>query len=104
MNRTDPTPEADAVAALGGDVARARRGDNGLLAHAGRFGTAPVLQRVGLFFGIFAGFYSLWKLTRVSSRGASDPSTSNGPPKETEADAKSEPDTSDFPDSSDVPR
>ena len=42
----------------------------------GRFDTAPVLQRVGLFFGIFAGFYSLWKLTRVSSSDASDPNDS----------------------------
>ena len=44
QNRTDPTPEADAVAALGGDVARARRGDTGLLAHAGRFGTASGIR------------------------------------------------------------
>lgn len=44
QNRTDPTPEADAVAALGGDVARARRGDVGLLTHAGRFGTAPGIR------------------------------------------------------------
>lgn len=44
VNRTDPTPEADAVAALGGDVARARRGDAGLLAHATRFGTAPDIR------------------------------------------------------------
>lgn len=62
-----------------------------------RFGTAPVLQRVGLFFGIFAGFYSLWKLTRVSSRGSSDPSSSAEA--STDAIAKDRPD----PDS-DVPR
>ena len=44
QNRTDPTPEADAVAAMGGDVARARPGDRGLLAHAGRFGTQPGIR------------------------------------------------------------
>lgn len=40
-----------------------------------RYDTAPVLQRVGLFFGIFAGFYSLWKLTRISSSTPPDPSS-----------------------------
>ncbi len=45
-NITDPTPEADAIAALGGNPdAVTRRGtvpaaDNGLLAHARRFGVA----------------------------------------------------------------
>ena len=45
QNRTDPTPEADAIAALGGDVTRGRPGDNGLLAHATRFGTAPDIRQ-----------------------------------------------------------
>ena len=43
-NITDPTPQADAVAALGGDPARVTgtgraAGDRGLLGHSGRFGT-----------------------------------------------------------------
>jgi len=45
QNRTDPTPEADAVAALGGNVARARPGDSGLLSHATRFGAAPDIRQ-----------------------------------------------------------
>lgn len=45
QNRTDPTPEADAVAALGGNVGRARQGDPGLLAHAGRFGTSGDIRQ-----------------------------------------------------------
>lgn len=54
-NRTDPTPRADAVAALGGDPRRVPAGaslagrgvsatDGGLLAHAGRFGVAPDIR------------------------------------------------------------
>ena len=37
-NRTDPTPEADAIAALGGNAARGGGVTNSLLAHATRFG------------------------------------------------------------------
>ncbi len=49
-NRTDPTPKADAVVALGGrGAAIARDGapgaDGGLIAHASRFGTAPDIRR-----------------------------------------------------------
>jgi len=43
-NITDPTPEADAIAALGGNPARAGSGDNGLIAHVGRFGTDPNIR------------------------------------------------------------
>lgn len=45
-NRTDPTPEADAIAALGGDGTRATRdgglsrSDGGLVNYAGRFGVS----------------------------------------------------------------
>jgi hypothetical protein len=46
---TDPTPEADAVAALGGNPARLARsgvpaGDGALLAHAGRMGTSATIR------------------------------------------------------------
>ena len=37
-NRTDPDPEAEAIAALGGDVTRAATGSQGLMTHATRFG------------------------------------------------------------------
>lgn len=37
-NRTDPDPQADAIAALGGNVNRAGSGSNGLMTHATRFG------------------------------------------------------------------
>ncbi|WP_443216562.1 DUF3035 domain-containing protein [Rhodophyticola sp. CCM32] len=37
-NRTDPTPEADAIAALGGDISRASTNNGGLVSYAGRFG------------------------------------------------------------------
>jgi hypothetical protein len=48
-NRTDPTPNADAVAALGGNPAALVPGgvpvaDSPLLAHAGRFGTDPAIR------------------------------------------------------------
>ncbi len=49
-NITDPTPEADAIAALGGDPSRAGRigpvpgVDGGLMAHVGRFGFAPSIR------------------------------------------------------------
>lgn len=47
---TDPTPEADAVAALGGNPARLARGggvpagDGALLAYAGRMGTSATIR------------------------------------------------------------
>lgn len=49
INVTDPTPEADAVAALGGrPSALTRRGvtssDQSLIAHAGRYGVAPGIR------------------------------------------------------------
>ncbi|MBZ4020973.1 pyruvate/2-oxoglutarate dehydrogenase complex, dihydrolipoamide acyltransferase (E2) component [Rhodobacter sp. TJ_12] len=48
-NITDPTPEADAVAALGGNPERLKpngvpRGDGALLARAGRFGTGADIR------------------------------------------------------------
>ncbi len=44
-NLADPTPEADAVAALGGNPATLGRGaDPAILAYAGRFGTAPAIR------------------------------------------------------------
>jgi len=48
-NRTDPTPEGDAVAALGGNPAALGRtgipaGDGGLVGHAARFGTSPAIR------------------------------------------------------------
>ncbi|MBC7139413.1 MAG: DUF3035 domain-containing protein [Defluviimonas sp.] len=48
-NRTDPQPEADAVAALGGNPAALGRtgvpaGDGGLVAHAARFGATPAIR------------------------------------------------------------
>jgi hypothetical protein len=51
-NRTDPTPEADAILALGGNPAAgvARGGgvpaaDGALLAQAGRYGTTPEIRK-----------------------------------------------------------
>ncbi|AMY71401.1 DUF3035 domain-containing protein [Frigidibacter mobilis] len=48
-NRTDPTPEADVVAALGGNPAALGRtgvpaGDGGLVGHAARFGSSPTIR------------------------------------------------------------
>ncbi len=48
-NRTDPTPEADAVAALGGNPKALARGgipasDGGLVSYAARFGTNPAIR------------------------------------------------------------
>lgn len=45
-NRTDPTPEADAIAALGGNAAVLSRGssDGALLAHSRRFGVDPNIR------------------------------------------------------------
>lgn len=50
-NITDPTPEADAVAALGGDPARLGRtgiaaGNGGLVSYAARFGTSADIRAV----------------------------------------------------------
>lgn len=49
-NRADPTPQQDAVAALGGSPAALSRGgvpssDQGLIRHAGRYGTDPVIRQ-----------------------------------------------------------
>lgn len=50
-NRTDVTPQADAVAALGGDPNRVTRdnarasADAGLLGHAGRYGTDAAIRQ-----------------------------------------------------------
>jgi hypothetical protein len=43
-NRADPTPEADAIAALGGNVARASGATSGLVAYASRFGVAADIR------------------------------------------------------------
>ncbi|MEM6384864.1 MAG: DUF3035 domain-containing protein [Pseudomonadota bacterium] len=45
-NRTDPTPEADAIAALGGNAAVLSRASNdgALLSHARRFGVDPNIR------------------------------------------------------------
>ena len=43
-NRADPTPEADAIAALGGNVGRAAAGSEGLVAYAARFGVAADIR------------------------------------------------------------
>jgi Protein of unknown function (DUF3035) len=50
-NITDPTPEADAIAALGGNPAALSRsgigaGDGGLVNYAARFGVAPDIRAV----------------------------------------------------------
>ena len=45
VNRADATPEADMIAALGGNAAAARGGDPGLLSYAGRFGTDPAIRQ-----------------------------------------------------------
>lgn len=49
-NRVDPTPKADAVAALGGNPARVQRtgvarSDGGLISHASRFGVSPGIRQ-----------------------------------------------------------
>lgn len=43
-NRADPNPEADAIAALGGDITRANRNAGDLVNHASRFGVAPGIR------------------------------------------------------------
>ncbi|MCI2399839.1 DUF3035 domain-containing protein [Aliiroseovarius subalbicans] len=48
-NRTDPTPRADAIAALGGDAAKAnalRAGEGALVTHATRFGVSQGIRDV----------------------------------------------------------
>lgn len=44
-NRTDPTPEADAIVALGGNPARSSRGDQGLISHVTRYGVSPSIRQ-----------------------------------------------------------
>ena len=49
-NLTDPTPEADAIAALGGNPAAMTRGgvpagDGGLAGYAGRYGVSPDIRQ-----------------------------------------------------------
>jgi hypothetical protein len=50
-NRADPTPNADAIAALGGNPARVAPGggipasDSALIAHSGRFGREPTIRQ-----------------------------------------------------------
>lgn len=44
-NRTDPTPQADAVVALGGRPGAGTAGDAGLLASAGRYGADPTIRQ-----------------------------------------------------------
>lgn len=43
-NRADPNPEADAIAALGGNIARANTNATGLVNHASRFGVTPNIR------------------------------------------------------------
>lgn len=43
-NRADPNPEADAIAALGGNVARADATAAGIVGYAGRFGVASDIR------------------------------------------------------------
>lgn len=43
-NRADPTPEADAIAALGGNIARANANAGELVSHASRFGVASDIR------------------------------------------------------------
>ncbi len=44
INRADPNPEADAIAALGGDITRANAAASGLVSHASRFGVADNIR------------------------------------------------------------
>jgi hypothetical protein len=43
-NRVDPNPQADAIAALGGNINRGVRGGSGLLNYANRFGGADDIR------------------------------------------------------------
>ena len=45
-NRTDPQPEADAIAALGGDITRAQSGSGGLIGYTTRFGVSEDIRGV----------------------------------------------------------
>lgn len=45
-NLTDPTPNADAVAALGGNIEGGVQGDAGLMRHVTRFGVNPEIRAV----------------------------------------------------------
>ncbi len=45
-NRTDPTPHADAIVALGGRAEAGTAGDAGLLSHTGRYGRAADIRAV----------------------------------------------------------
>ena len=45
-NRAEPTPEADAIAALGGDISRGSTGSQGLLAYANRYGVEANIRGV----------------------------------------------------------
>ncbi len=46
VNRADPDPEADAIAALGGDISRAGRGNGGLVGYTTRFGVGADIRGV----------------------------------------------------------
>ncbi|MBL4629028.1 MAG: DUF3035 domain-containing protein [Roseicyclus sp.] len=43
-NRADPNPEADAIAALGGNINRANAAASGFVSHASRFGVAADIR------------------------------------------------------------
>jgi len=43
-NRTDPDPEGDAIAALGGNVERANRAAGDIVSYAARFGVSPDIR------------------------------------------------------------
>lgn len=43
-NRADPNPEADAIAALGGNITRANTNAGDLVNHASRFGVTPNIR------------------------------------------------------------
>ncbi|HDR28806.1 DUF3035 domain-containing protein [Rhodovulum sp.] len=44
-SRTDASPEADAIAALGGNAARAMPADSGLMVHVTRYGVSPTIRQ-----------------------------------------------------------
>ncbi|MBK1634294.1 DUF3035 domain-containing protein [Rhodovulum adriaticum] len=44
-SRTDPTPESDAIAALGGRPGAGARADNGLISHVTRFGVSQSIRQ-----------------------------------------------------------
>jgi hypothetical protein len=45
VNRTDPTPQADAIAALGGSISGGEAGSSALMAHTGRFGVQANIRQ-----------------------------------------------------------